>query len=379
MKVWILDPAAMTIYYEQPPYRPPTEACSLLVRVTRNCSWNRCEFCCMYPGQKLEIRPVEDVKNDIRSMKAHVDAIKEWAWANGYGDRVDQVARANGVPWLSGGEVKNVFIADSNSVIMKSEDLAEIIRFLYETFPSIERVTSYARAKTLVKKSMDDLRLLRDAGLTRLHVGLETGDAELLQIIQKGATPDEMIRGGKKALETGFELSEYIMPGLGGQEMWEQHARGTAHVLNEVNPHFIRLRTLAIRPGTPLDKLHRKGRFEPLDDVGVVREIRALLAGLEGCTGTVRSDHILNLLEEVSGRLPDALPAMLAVADRFLEMDPDERDLFVVARRLGMVRRLDDLDAPGVREEASAVLRRLRERYPGPLEGAIRELMSRFV
>jgi radical SAM superfamily enzyme YgiQ (UPF0313 family) len=325
----------MEIYYEQPPYRPPTEAYSLLVRVTRNCSWNRCEFCCMYRGQKLEIRPVEEVKNDIRSMKAHVEAIKEWAWANGYGDRIDQVARANGVLWLDSGEVKNVFIADSNSVIMKSEELAEIVRFLYETFPSIERVTSYARAKTLVKKSLEDLRLLRDAGLTRLHVGLETGDAELLEIIQKGATPDEMITGGKKALEAGFELSEYIMPGLGGREMWEQHARGTAHVLNEVNPHFIRLRTLYVVPDTPLAERYERGEFTRQTTLGLLREVRLLIEELEVSSEFVVSDHIANrYMWGIDGRPSLDKERMLQEVDRLTEAARDSDEKYPVYRGL---------------------------------------------
>jgi radical SAM superfamily enzyme YgiQ (UPF0313 family) len=285
----------MNLYYEQPPFRPPTEAYSLLVRATRNCSWNRCEFCSMYKGAKLELRPVEDVKNDIRAMKIVTDEVKEWAWKNGYGDRVGMVARANGLHWLNNeGEVKHAFIADSNSIIMKSEELAEIVRFLYQTFPTLERVTSYARAKTLVKKSMEDLKMLREAGLNRLHVGLETGDGELLSIIQKGATPDEMILGGQKALQAGFELSEYIMPGLGGQEKWEQHARGTARVLNAINPHFIRLRTLYVVPGTPLAERYERGEFSEQTVEGLLWEVRLLIEELEVSSDFVVSDHIAN-------------------------------------------------------------------------------------
>lgn len=284
----------MNIHYEQPPYRPPTEGYSLLVRATRNCSWNRCEFCCMYQGTKLEIRPVEDVKNDISAMKMAADEIKDLALKEGYGDRIGMVARANGIHWLNDGVVKHAFIADSNSVIMKSEDLAEIIRFLYETFPTLERVTSYARAKTLVKKSMEDLQLLREAGLNRLHVGLETGDEELLKIIQKGATPDEMILGGKKALQAGFELSEYVMPGLGGQEKWEQHARGTARVLNEINPHFIRLRTLFTVPGTPLAERYERGEFSQQTIEGLLKEVRLMIEELTVSADFVVSDHIAN-------------------------------------------------------------------------------------
>jgi radical SAM superfamily enzyme YgiQ (UPF0313 family) len=284
----------MNVYYEQPPYRPPTEAYSLLVRVTRNCSWNRCEFCSMYKGAKLELRPVAEVKEDILAMKMEADAIKEWAWKNGYGDCVGTVARANGLHWLNDGVVKHVFIADSNSIIMKAEDLAEIVRFLYETFPTLERVTSYARAKTLVKKTPEELKMLREAGLTRLHVGLETGDEELLKIIQKGATPDEMILGGQKALQAGFELSEYIMPGLGGQEKWEQHSRGTARVLNEINPHFIRLRTLFVVPGTSLAERYERGEFSRQTIDGLLKEVRLLIEELSVSSDFVVSDHIAN-------------------------------------------------------------------------------------
>ena len=325
----------MNIYYEQPPYRPPNEAYSLLVRVTRNCSWNRCEFCCMYQGQKLEIRPVDEVKNDIRSMKAHVEAIKEWAWKNGYGDRIDQVARANGVYWLEDGEVKNVFIADSNSVIIKSEDLAEIIRFLYETFPTIERVTSYARAKTVVKKSMEDLKLLREAGLTRLHIGLETGDAELLKIIQKGATPEEMVLGGQKAMQAGFELSEYIMPGLGGREMWEQHARGTARVLNEINPHFIRLRTLYVVPDTPLAERYERGEFTRQTIEELLLEVRLLIEELTVSSELVVSDHIANrYMWGIDGRPKFDKKRMLQELDRLTEVAKRSDEKYPVYRGL---------------------------------------------
>ncbi len=281
-------------YYEQPPYRPPTEGHRLLLRVTRNCSWNKCEFCSMYPGAKLEIRSVEEVKHDIRAMKKHTDEIKAYALQKGHGDNVGMVARANGVYWLSDSGVKNVFIADSNSVIIKTEDLVEILRYLYETFPTIERVTSYARGKTLAKKTLDELKMLREAGLTRLHVGLETGDGELLKIIQKGVTPEEMISGGRKAIEAGFELSMYVMPGLGGREMWEQHVRGSAHVLNAVNPHFIRLRTLYVPEETPLFARYESGQFTRQTTEALLREVRLLVELLNVDSEFIASDHIAN-------------------------------------------------------------------------------------
>lgn len=310
----------MTGYYELPPFRPPSEAYSLLIRATRNCSWNRCEFCSMYKGAKLEIRPVEEVKEDIRTMKRVVEEIKDWAWRIGYGDQVGRVARANGILWLDEGEVKNIFIGDSNSVIMKTEDFAEIIRFLYETFPTLERVTSYARAKTLMKKSAAELKMLCDAGLTRLHVGLETGDDELLQYVQKGATAEEMITGGRKAIEAGFELSEYVMPGLGGSERWEQHARGTARVLSEINPHFIRLRTLWLVPGIPLCEKNQRGEFTLQSLEGLLIEVRTLIEELNATSEFVVSDHSANhYMWGVDGRLPKDKARMLKTIDAMLE------------------------------------------------------------
>lgn len=309
------------IGYEMPPFRPPTEAYSLLIRATRNCSWNRCEFCNMYKGLKLELRAVEDVKEDIRTTRMLADELTEWASRIGYGDRVGVVARANGALWLDEGEVKNIFIGDSNSVIMKTEDLVEILNFLYETFPTVDRVTSYARAKTVAKKRPEELRMLRQAGLTRLHVGLETGDDELLDYVKKGATAADMIAGGRKAIEAGFELSEYIMPGLGGRERWEQHTRETARVLNEIGPHFIRLRTLMLTPDLPLYEKMQRGEFTLQSMEGLLIEVRALIEELEVESEIVASDFFGNYyLGDVDGRLPQDRDRMLEAIDNSLEI-----------------------------------------------------------
>ena len=156
--------------YDFPPYRPPSEANSLLLRVTRGCPWNRCTFCSMYKGMKFEIRDLEEILGDIELAK------------DLYGDKI-----------------RTVFIGDSNSLVVKTEMLVKILNTLFSSFPHIERVTSYARSKTIAKKPLEDLIKIHQAGLTRLHVGLETGDRELLKEIEKGATPEEMIDAGRKA------------------------------------------------------------------------------------------------------------------------------------------------------------------------------------
>ena len=157
------------------------------------------------------------------------------------------------------------------------------------------RITSYARAKTLVQKSkaIDELTKLRKAGLTRLHVGLETGDNDLLDYINKGVTSEEQILAGKKAKKAGFELSEYWMPGLGGKAMSEQHARNTAKALSTVDPDFVRSRRFIPRVGTPLHEEWKKGKFQLLTPHEELGEIKAMIENLE-MTGKVCFDHFIN-------------------------------------------------------------------------------------
>ena len=289
--------------YELPPIRPPSEAYSLLIRVMRGCPWNYCTFCAVYKGypRKNVIRPVAEVESDIDELRAAADHLH----LQGYG-----------------GEPRTAFLADSNAIIVKTEDLAEIIRYLCRVFPSLERVTSYGRAKTVLSKNLEELRRLREAGLTRLHVGLESGDDEVLGRVKKGATAGEMIEAGSKAKEAGFELSEYVMPGLGGKGASRQHVQGTARVLNAIDPHYIRVRSLMLVPGTPLWDEYAAGQFEPLSRYEVVVEIGALIEGLE-VTSRVCFDHHANppiFRQDWEGyKFPEEKAAVLELIDRALE------------------------------------------------------------
>ena len=300
------------------PIRPPSEAYSLLIRVTKNCPWNRCEFCSVFKGQKFALRTVEEVKDDILAVRALVDGIERLAKQTGY--RVGDIARPRGILWLQDDEVKSAFLQDSNSLVMKTEPLAEIIEFLCETFPTMERVCSYARGKTVFRKNPEELRRLREAGLSRLHIGLETGDDELLAYIQKGATADEMIQAGRKAIEAGIEVSEYVMPGLGGRERWQQHAKNTARVLNEINPHFIRLRTFHLIEGTPIYERAKRGEFHVQSIEGVLLEIRRFIEELEVTSELITSDFAINFfMGEIDGRLPEDKASLLESIDKALE------------------------------------------------------------
>jgi radical SAM superfamily enzyme YgiQ (UPF0313 family) len=274
--------------YDFPPFRPPSEANSLLLRVTRGCPWNRCTFCSMYKTIKFEVRDLGEVQTDIEMAKEL------------YGDRI-----------------RTVFIGDSNSLLIKTEILVQVLNSLFSSFPLIERVTSYARAKTLFKKPIEDLVRIYRAGLNRLHVGLETGDPDLLMEIKKGATPEEMIEAGRKAKQAGFEYSLYVLLGIGGEEKWESHAKGTAEVLNQIDPHFIRVRTFIPQPGSPLYDAMMEGRFRSASPETILKENKLLLEGLQ-VTSQFLSDHISNLLP-LHGKLPEEKERMVQMIDDALK------------------------------------------------------------
>ncbi|MBW2453717.1 MAG: radical SAM protein [Deltaproteobacteria bacterium] len=354
--------------------------------MTRNCPWNRCTFCPVYKGAKFSLRDVADVKADISAMARLAERIAPLMGPEGEVTEpllqlLRDEARNEAVQVVrflaSGGET--AFLQDANSLIMAVKDLVEVLTHLRQTLPSIRRVTTYARAHTVTKRSLAELTEIREAGLDRIHIGLESGSDEVLALVEKGATAERHIAAGKAAKDAGLELSEYVMPGLGGRALSEVHATETARVLRAIDPHFVRLRTLAIAHGSPLAAQRDRGEFEPLDDVEVVQELRTLVAGFTGMTSTVTSDHALNLLEEIDGKLPEAHAGMLATIDRFLAFDPDDQDLFIVARRFGLLRQLTDLDDPDVRQRAEAALVQFKQRMPGPVAKSIREAMARLV
>lgn len=376
--------------FEVGPIRPPSEARSLLVRVSRNCPWNKCTFCPVYKGRKFSRRPVEEVIADIEAMGRVRDRAREISASMGHGEEItlpavqrllDELpdhpgAGQVGLWLLAGGET--VFLQDANSLLLKPPDLVRILVRLREVFPQIQRVTSYARSHTLAKTPLEGLGALAEAGLNRVHVGLESGSDEVLSRVRKGCTQAEHITGGRKVIEAGMELSEYVMPGLGGAELSGAHADETADALNQIDPHFIRLRTLGLRSGTRLREEFEASGFVPLSEVGVVREIRRMVARLEGVHSTLASDHILNLLEELEGTLPRDKPAMLSTLDRFLALPEPDQLTFALGRRLGAIRSLDELDQPGVRARLAPLVDEARS-HPGGPETLLRELLTRFI
>lgn len=270
----------------------------MLVRVTRGCAWNRCTFCGMYRQLKLELRTPEEIEKDLASLR-------------------QIYPRAD-----------SVFLADSDSLIHPK--LPEIVRLVTRAFPEAARITSYVRLNTLRKKKAPWLAELREAGLSRLHAGLESGSARILERTRKGIDPEKAISGSRAAIEAGFELSLYVLCGLGGEDDWEEHADGTAEVVRAVWPHFVRLRTLILLPESDLATEHRRGRFEPASALTRLREVRLFLQGLKGKTRPlhIASDHFSNLVwadkrriyDGIEGVLPGDGPAMLAELDLAIEL-----------------------------------------------------------
>jgi len=378
--------------FEQGPIRPPSEARSLLIRPTRNCPWNKCAFCHTYRGTRFELRPVAEIKQDIDAVRALADEVRALSWKLGQGGKVnDAVASCvfgsedrfgdafrHVAAWLYFGG-KTAFLQDADTLIMKTDDLVEVLRYLRQTFPSIERVTSYCRSRTAGHKTVDDLRLIRQAGLVRIHVGLESGCDEVLRFIRKGATAADHIRGGKRIVEAGISLCEYVMPGLGGRRWSREHALETARVLNEINPDHIRLRTLSVRRGTALHETMGEGGFEPLGDEEILKEIRLFIENLDGIRSRIVSDHILNLLEELEGKLPEEKERLLGIVDRYFSLPETDRLIFRLGRRRGIYRALDDLSDRDTYHRLKAAVERYQQEEPGKLERDLDRIRQSFI
>ena len=261
--------------YEGPIYRPPSEANSLLVQATIGCPWNKCTFCMVYKnGPKFKIRPVKEIKEDL-------------LWArNNYGSSIE-----------------TVFFPSGNTIIMKTDDFVEILKYTKKLFPNLKRITIYGSAQYIARKGLDDLKKIANAGLSRIHVGLESGDDEVLKSVKKGSTKEIQIKAGKLVKQAGIELSEYVVLGLGGKKRTKQHIKETVDVLNQINPEFIRIRTFLPKINTPILEQIKSGDFQILSPHEALQETYNLIKGLK-VTSQIYSDHYTNYIQ-VNGKLPE--------------------------------------------------------------------------
>ncbi len=270
--------------YEGTVYRPPSEAGSLIIQATIGCPHNACAFCHMYKDKKFRTRPTEEVIEDL-----------------------DMAKQSHGP------DVKTLFLADGNTAMLSVRRLVAIGEAAKARFPHLERITVYGSAKFLVRKTQDEWRQVAEAGITRVHSGLESGDPVTLKALNKGVTPEQAIESFNHLRGAGIELSVFLMPGVAGIERWREHAIASATLLNQAPPDFIRLRTFVPMAGTPWHDHWKAGGLRLLTAYEALQEIRLLIEHLNGPT-MLLSDHVSNFLD-VAGRLPEDKAAMLAYID----------------------------------------------------------------
>ncbi|MFX0041314.1 MAG: radical SAM protein [Candidatus Hodarchaeota archaeon] len=282
---------------EQIVIRPPVEAYSVLIPVTGGCSWNKCRFCGTYKGiygvsQDYAIRNIDDVKKDI-----------------------DKFAERNyhGFP---------VFLAGGNPTSAPTEYLIEIVKYVRVRLRNVQRISCYAKALDILRKSEEELKKLAEAGLDIVYMGLESGSSKILRIMKKGTNAESIIKAGKKILSAGIKLSLYIILGLGSHKYSEEHVKETASVLTEINPTIFRFRTLNVMPGTPLWDEWKAGEFELLSPVENLKEERDIIANLgDNVTSQVFNDHVSNYCDLESKNIKQDKDMFLRYLDSLIN-DP---------------------------------------------------------
>lgn len=261
-------------------YRPPSEARSLIVQVTYGCSHNTCAFCSMYKEKQFRLRPMEEILEDFRMARQAYSV------------------------------VRRIFLADGDALIRPAADLERILESIAELFPECERVTCYASPSSIHKRTPEELVRLRERNLTMVYMGLESGCDQVLKKMRKGHTAADIVAAGQKINAAGIELSVTAISGLGGVELWREHAMDTAAALSAMKPAYIGLLTLMVEPGTPLYDWVRKGEFTLLDSRQVLEETALLIAQLD-CEGAVfRMNHASNYLT-LKGTLNEDKQALL--------------------------------------------------------------------
>ncbi|MFO1428814.1 MAG: radical SAM protein [Candidatus Competibacteraceae bacterium] len=280
----------MLLNYDMPLYRPPSEGKNLIFQVTLGCSFNRCSFCSMYRTKEFSVRPLEQVLAEIKRVS------RDYPTA------------------------RRVFLADGDALAAPTEHLLTVLQTLYVAFPRLERVASYALPNNLRKKTLAELQSLRESGLSLIYYGIETGSADLLKRITKGATPQAMIEGLHKAKEAGLRISTTVILGLGGQNYWQEHIDATADLVNQVALDYLSTLQLGLDPMIREEFFKKfKEPFQPQDDFGMLEEQTRLLQRLEPPAPLVfRSNHASNALA-LAGTLPqdrEKLLALLALASQ---------------------------------------------------------------
>jgi radical SAM superfamily enzyme YgiQ (UPF0313 family) len=264
------------MYYEEPLYRPPSEAGSLLLQATVGCAWAHCTYCISSVTGRFAIRPLADIKQDLAEARR-----------------------------LYGPQVSKLFLLAQNALVMPTSDLLQISEAAQGLFPGLKQISLYAHPLDLLNKTPAELKSICDAGLTLLYVGLESGNDEVLRRVKKHSTAEKSIRACHLALEAGFRLSCTVIIGLGGQELTREHARDTGKLISAISPHYLGALTLLPYPGSELHRSVAQGNFEALSTHEVLEEFRMMLENIGPLARTCvfRANHASNYLS-LAGNLP---------------------------------------------------------------------------
>lgn len=274
--------------YEGMVYRPPSEAYSLIIQVTIGCSQNDCIFCNMYKEKRFRLRPLQDVLADFREARAYYSSIGK------------------------------IFLADGDALICKNEYLNEILNYIREEIPECRQVTCYASPRSVMIKKEEELRKLKENGLDMVYMGLESGNAQVLEFMKKGATPQEMIQSAVKIKQAGIRLSVTAISGLGGTRLWREHAVDTGKVLSAMKPDYVGLLTLMVEPGLPLEEKIQKGEFELMTPYDNLKETKLMLENMD-CPGCIfRSNHASNYVN-LKGTLNKDRERMMAQLEEAIQ------------------------------------------------------------
>lgn len=274
--------------YDEPLFRPPSEADSFILQATLGCSWNACTYCAMYRGKRYQVRPLDEILAQI------AEAQQRFAE-----------------------DVRHVFVADGDPLGMPLDHWEPILLALASAFPRLRRVSTYATARNLLEKSPDELRRLRGLGLSLLYIGPESGDDVTLRRIAKGANAADHMEAARRAREAGLEQSLMFLLGAGGSDRSEAHARASGRLATAMDPRYLSTLTLTVVPGTPISRLEDQGRYALPAIPDLLRELRWFMEETHLSAGIFRSNHASNYLP-IGGRLPRDREAILAAIDAAL-------------------------------------------------------------
>ena len=326
--------------------RPPFHADSLLLRITENCTWNKCNFCTLYKGGSFHTRKIDDIKKDIDAVADYRDMIMRHI-NNGIVNQNDVYAEYTSLStdyqrecysmvfnWITADNMNSAFLQDANTMALLPEKTAEIVSYLRKKLPELSLVAIYGRADTLSKITPSQYDMLKKSGLTMIHSGFESGCNDVLKLLNKGITKEQQILAGKMIKHAGITFNAFYMNGSGGHVLSERNAIETAEVMSKINPDYIRIRTFVVKPDTVMWQMSKDGRFDECTDIEKVKELLLMIQNLKNCDGYIISDHIINLLPFVEGHIKTDKEEIERYIQKFLNMQRQEQKRFQISRRV---------------------------------------------